>query len=605
MHARRLVSVSLAVILSGGCAGSGAAPATAPTPAAEPSPLQPAPPRDPIDVALDSLSTRDKIAQIVMPWIPGGYQAFDDSLFTRMEGWVDSLHVGGLIISIGTPLDVAAKLNRLQQRSALPLLVASDLEGGTSFRLNGGTPFPTNMGIGAGGRETDAYEVGRITALEGRAVGIHLTFAPVADVNNNPANPIINTRSFGEDQHQVASLVAATIRGIQDHGMLATAKHFPGHGDTGTDSHIALPVITSNWARLDTLELVPFRAAIGAGVAVVMSAHIALPGIDSESTRPATLDPKILTGILRDSLGFHGVAVTDALNMGGIVGTYGQGEAAVLAFLAGADLLLQPADPRIAIDAMEAAVTSGRVSRQRLDASLRRVLELKRRSGLFARRTVPLDSVPEIVGRREFITAAREISERSIVLVADSLGTVDSLRAGHRNATVILYGDENASGLGATLLPEMRARGMTLTVFRLWPASGPASYDSARAAINHSATTIFVAAVRATAGRGTIALPDSLAFLIDQTALERQAVLVSLGSPYILGQTPHVSSYLLGWATNPVTEWAMARALTGQSEITGHLPITLPPLYPSGYGLQRVLLRMEPDSTAAADAVGH
>jgi beta-N-acetylhexosaminidase len=559
-----------------------------------------------VDLAIDSLSTRDKVAQLVMPWIPGNYQAFDDSLFTRMQGWVDSLHVGGLIISIGTPLDVAAKLNRLQERSALPLLVASDLEGGTSFRLNGGTPFSTNMGIGAAGSEADAYEVGRITALEGRAVGIHLTFAPVADVNNNPANPIINTRSFGEDPHDVARLVAATVRGIQEHGMLATAKHFPGHGDTGTDSHIALPVITSPWSRLDTLELVPFRAAIKADVAVVMSAHIAMPGIDPGSNLPATLDPKILTGLLRDSLQFHGLAVTDALGMGGIVSTYGQGDAAVLAFLAGADLLLQPIDPRIAIDAMTAAVESGRVSRERLDQSVRRVLELKRRSGLFARRTVPLDSVPEVVGRRAFVETARDIAQRSVVLVADSLGTVDSLRAGHRNATVILYGDENATGLGGTLVPEMRARGSTLTIFRLWPASGPASYDSARTAIGRNATTIFVASVRATAWRGTIALPDSLAFLIDETALLRQTVLVSLGSPYILGQTPHVSSYLLGWASNPVTEWAMARALTGQAEITGHLPITLPPLYPAGYGLQRVLPRPDLDSTeAAANATGH
>ena len=222
------------------------------------------------------------------------------------------------------------------------------------------------MGVGATGSDSAAYEIGRITALEGRAVGVHLAFAPVADVNNNPANPIINTRSFGEDPADVGRLVAAEVRGLQDHGMLATAKHFPGHGDTGTDSHLALPVIGSTWARLDSVELVPFRAAIAAGVDVVMSAHIALPGIDRGQLRPGTVAPNILTGILRDSLGFHGLIVTDALNMAGVADLYGA-EAGVRAFLAGADLLLQPADPRAAIDAMARAVDRGEITTERLD----------------------------------------------------------------------------------------------------------------------------------------------------------------------------------------------------------------------------------------------
>ena len=259
------------------------------------------------DELLRTLPAREKIAQLVMPWIPGGYAAYDDEGFARAEAWVDSLHVGGIIVSVGSPLDIAAKLNRLQQRSRLPLLVGSDLEGGTSLRFAGGTPFPPNMGIGAIGSDSAAYELGRVTALEGRAAGIQLAFAPVADVNNNPDNPIINTRSFGEDPAEVGRLVAAEVRGLQDHGMLATAKHFPGHGDTGTDSHLALPVIGADWARLDSIELVPFRAAIAAGAKVVMSAHIALPGLDAGQVRPGTVVPSILTGLLRDSLGFTGL----------------------------------------------------------------------------------------------------------------------------------------------------------------------------------------------------------------------------------------------------------------------------------------------------------
>jgi len=219
---------------------------------------------------LDSLPLRDKVAQLIMPWIAGGYEPIDGAEMKQALMWVDSLHVGGIIVSIGSPTEIAAKLNALQRAAPLPLLVASDLEGGTTLRFAGGTPFPTQMGIGAGGREDDAYQMGRVTALEGRAVGVHLAFAPVADINSNPNNPIINTRSFGGDPQAVARLVAATIRGIRDNGMFATAKHFPGHGDTETDSHLSLPTITAGWSRFDTLELVPFRAAIGAGVDAVM-----------------------------------------------------------------------------------------------------------------------------------------------------------------------------------------------------------------------------------------------------------------------------------------------------------------------------------------------
>ena len=218
------------------------------------------------DDIIRALTVRQRLAQLLMPWVPGSYAAFDDSTFVRASNWVDSLDLGGIIIAGGSPTDIAVKLNYLQRRSPLPLLIAADLEGGSAFRFTGGTPFPTNMGIAAGGTELDAYEVGRITALEGRAVGVHIAFAPVADVNNNPANPIINTRSFGEDPTRVGVLVGATVRGIQEHGMLATVKHFPGHGDTGTDSHISLPVIPYLWPRLDSVELVPFRAAVRAGV---------------------------------------------------------------------------------------------------------------------------------------------------------------------------------------------------------------------------------------------------------------------------------------------------------------------------------------------------
>ena len=539
-----------------------------------------------VDEILGKLSVRDRIAQLVVPWIVGTYAAYDDDGFARAEAWVDSLHVGGVIVSVGSPLDIAAKLNRLQRRSHLPLLVASDLESGTSIRLVGGTPFPPNMGIGATGSDTAAYEVGRITALEGRAVGIQLGFAPVADVNNNSSNPIINVRSFGENPAEVSRFVVAEVRGLQDHGMVATAKHFPGHGDTDIDSHLALPVINADWARLDSVELVPFRAAIAAGVRVVMSAHVALPVMDAGRIRPGTVVPEILTGVLRDSLGFHGIIVTDALNMAGVADLYGA-EAGVRAFLAGADLLLQPSDPGATIDAMEAAVTRGEITPERLDRSVRRVLQLKRSVGLFRERTVPLDSVPAVVGSAAFRATARDIAARSVVMVKDVGGTIHGLKSARPALTLVTYAEEEHRAVGLTLAAELRAQGFSVTLSRLWPSSGPASYDSAAVAIARNPVTIFAAAGRPAAACGTVGLNPALGTLIGATARARPTILVSLGNPYLISQVPEVGSYLIGWCSNPVTEQAVARALAGAAPITGRLPISIPPLYLRGWGVQR------------------
>jgi beta-N-acetylhexosaminidase len=368
--------------------------------------------------------------------------------------------------------------------------------------------------------------------------------------------------------------------------MLATAKHFPGHGDTQIDSHISMPVITARWQRLDTLELVPFRAAVEAGAAFVMSAHIAVPAIGGNGRRPATLDPELLSGVLRDSLHFHGVVITDALDMGGIVTTYGPGEAAVLAFEAGADVLLKPADPRQAIDALTDAVESGRISFDRLDRSLRRLLFLKLRLGLFANRTVPLDSVPGVVGSARFLQAARDIAQRSITLAEDQDGIVDSLRAQPRSLALLTYGEDNAGTVGATLQKELRNAGHRVTLFRLWPASGTASFDSARAVIRSNPYVVFAASVRAVSGKGTIDLPEPVAKLIDDACRKRPTVLVSLGSPYIGTRVRHLRAYLLAWASNPVTEWAASGALTG-APITGHLPVSIPPAFSIGAGLVR------------------
>src|SRR3989454_999868 len=298
MQAHRL----LALMLVTGCAS--------PPPRALPRPadLRPVPHPEasqPVDSILAMLSTRQRVGQLVVPWLAGSYTALDDSLFQVAARWVDSLEIGGLIVSVGSPFDIAAKLNVLQRRSRLPLLVSADLEWGAGMRVVGGTAFPHMMAVGATGDSRDAYAIAEAAATEGRAVGIHVNFAPDADVNNNPLNPIINIRSFGEDPRAVSRLVAAYVRGLREHRMLATLKHFPGHGDTQIDSHIGLPRIAAGYGRLDSLELVPFRAGISAGADVVMSAHIVLPDLTGPE-QPATLAAAVLTGLLRDSLGFQG-----------------------------------------------------------------------------------------------------------------------------------------------------------------------------------------------------------------------------------------------------------------------------------------------------------
>lgn len=539
-----------------------------------------------IDRLIDSLPLRARIGQLIIPWLIGSPTATDGSL-ARIHRLIDSLEIGGILISTGTPLDVAAKMNRLQRRSRLPLLVTADLEAGTAFRWSGGTPFPTNMGVAAGGSEADAYTMGRITAAEGRAAGIHVTFAPVADVNNNPANPIINTRSFGADPALVSRLVAAAVRGTQEGGMLATAKHFPGHGDTGTDSHIELPVIRADWARLDSVELVPFRAAIAAGVSAVMSAHVAMPGIDSGRTRPATLAPNILTGILRDSLGFRGLIVTDALDMGALVRSYGQGEAGVLAFLAGSDVLLQPSDPEAVSRAMEEAVRSGRITEERLNASVRRILQIKESLGLFQDRIADLNEVDEVVMSPMHRSAALDASRRSVVLVRDTRGPVDSLRASGRRITLVAYGDGNGTTVGDTLVDHLQRAGHTVTLARIRGGTfTTADLAAARAALDAGGTPLFAISVRVTSGQARLAVPEGVAELIGQTAARTPTILVSFGSPYIVSQVPAVQAYLTSWTANALTERAVAEALSGGA-ITGRLPIPIPPGIAIGTGLQR------------------
>ncbi len=548
-----------------------------------------------VERTLASLSTRERVAQMVMLWVLGDYAHVDDSTFADARRAVAEERIGGVIMSLGSPIEVASKVNSLQRLATVPLLVASDLEPGLG-RLVGGTfvptlmsagsatVFPSNMAIAATGDVRDALAVGRIIGREARAVGIHFAFAPTVDVNNNPANPVINTRSFGEDPQRVAELAAAFVRGMQSEGVAATAKHFPGHGDTDTDSHLALAVVRSDAARLAAVELVPFRAAIEAGVVGVMTAHIALPAVGIDNS-PATLEPRIVTTLLRDSLGFRGLAVTDALRMQAVGQGYTPERAAVLAVQAGADILLSPTDVKRAIDAVAAAVVQGVISAERIDQSVRRILELKVRTRAARHAIVSLDSLRHTVGAPAHWNVARDIAARAITLLRDSAALVPARPDGR--FAVVTYAPDLDVNAGRAFAGELRALAPQTMMARIDPSTSAAELDSLGARIQGADRIIVTTHVRTIEGAGRFAIAPRVAAWIDTLATRERVIVVANGNPYVIAQFPRVGSYMVTYGIDASLERAAARALVGAGPITGRAPISLPGFFTAGDGLRR------------------
>ena len=399
--AARLAVTCTVAVVAAACATLAAAPTAAPPAIRVDSTW--------VERTLAALSLREQAAQMVWPSILGDYQALSDERWERTLQQVRDEKVGGYTISVGSPLDIAAKVDAMQQLATVPLLFAADFESGAGMRARGGVFLPNNielggatwtsplMAIGAANDTALSYALGRLTAIEGRALGTHIVYGPVLDVNNNAANPVINVRSFGEDPARVAALGAAFIRGVQDHGMIATGKHFPGHGDTDVNSHLALPVVDVSRARLDSVELVPFRAAVRAGVGAMMTFHGAMPQIETSGV-PATLSAAIIGRLLRDTLGFDGIAITDAMDMRGVLVQFGAREAAIRAVAAGADVLIQPEDVTVAIDAIVAGVTEGRIPAARVRDAARRILLAKATLGLTTRPTLDQRALRAVVG---------------------------------------------------------------------------------------------------------------------------------------------------------------------------------------------------------------
>ena len=595
---------TIALIALAGCAGSTPTPAAAPPPATDSGSVVVTGSRasaDWVDSVLASLSLREKAAQMVWPTVFGDYVAGDSPQWETLRRLIQEERVGGFTVSVGSPVEIAVKLDAMQRSSRVPLLFGADFEFGAGYRARGGwflpnaidlggaVVFPPQMALGATGDTALAYEQGRVTAVEGRALGVHVAYAPILDVNNNPANPVINTRSYGEDPALAARLGAAFVRGLQEHGMIATGKHFPGHGDTEVNSHLALPVVGVTRARLDTVELVPFRASVAAGVGAIMTFHGAMPALDSTGA-PGTLSRRVLSDLLRGELDFEGVVISDAMDMRGVLDKYGAVEAAIRAVEAGADVLIQPLDARQAIDAVVQGVSSGRYDEARIDASVRRLLEAKRRVGLDRRRSVSIDSVKFVVGDSDHVAVARAVAERSITLVRDSLNQLPLSRLPRsRRVLSITLARRVDLAAGGAFDAELRRHFSTVRS-ELVNADAPANAEWERLLrVARTSDLVIVSSYVSHAWNASSAdAPKEFAnFVKALVTARKRPIVVSLGNPYLLQQIRGVPAYLIAWSGIGASQRAAARALLGVNAITGRLPIRIPPGTSIGAGLMR------------------
>jgi beta-N-acetylhexosaminidase len=558
-----------------------------------------------VEQTLRRMTLREKIGQMLMVYYFGVFTSTESPEYKQMLHEVEGNHVGGLIIGTTRgPLGIersqvyptAVITNEFQRRAKIPLLIGADFEAGAGQRLDEGTNFPAAMAVGATGDPRLAYEEGKIVAKEARDAGVQWIFAPVSDVNNNPDNPIINIRSFGEDPATVGEYVSNFIRGAEENGALSTAKHFPGHGDVNVDSHLALAVVPGDRNELESVELVPFRAAIAAGVSAIMPGHLSVPAFEPDPDVPATLSKNILTGLLRDELKFRGLIVTDAMDMGGVTSLYPPDEAAVRSVEAGADVLLMPPVPDAAMKGLLDAVASGRISVKRIDASVRRILEVKARLGLNRKRFVDVPRINETFAQPDYETQAQSIADRGVTLLRNSqnLLPIDSTKP-LRVLLVSLSADPDPYP-GETIEPEIRWRVDSLNALRAdtqyfgvsqLKLPPPDAYDVAIAALF----------VRVADRKGNVGFPDDERDFVNQMlAAGKPTVVVAFGSPYLIERFPNAQTWISEFSTNDVAQKAAARALFGQVPFLGKIPVTVPGTVKRGDGirLDRNPMTLEP-----------
>jgi beta-glucosidase-like glycosyl hydrolase len=568
---------------------------------------------------LDKMTLDEKIGQMLVPAFDSTYLASDSDEFEQMTRWVREQRVGGFIafggaqpvpgvllnpgyaaVTLGQPLSAASIFNRLQAMSAVPLLNSSDFEWGVGMRIAGATSFPRAMAFGATGDERLAAEAARITAIEARALGVHVNFAPVADVNNNARNPVINTRSFGETPAAVSAMVSSYVRSAQQHGLIATLKHFPGHGDTDVDSHLGLPVIPHPRARLDAIELPPFRAGIDAGVGAVMTSHMEVPALEPQPRTPVTWSRTAATGLLREELRYDGLIFTDSMKMAGITNLAGPADAAARAVRAGHDMILDVTDPPAAFAGIKGAVERGEIAAAQITTSVSRILRAKARLGLHKQKLVSLDEVTHKVGGRANRGLAQIVSERALTLLKDDRNAVP-LRLPPNAAVLYLSVLDHPGGWAIAapsriMAPELRKRWPTLTAIEVSDDTTPSEIDLIQATIARYDAVVASVFVRANSGSGRMDLAGPVVSLLNAVARRTRAsntpfVTVFFGNPYVATFMPDLPAMLVTYDLYDLAEHSAVRAITGEAAIGGRLPIALPGLFPVGHGLTREPLR--------------
>jgi beta-N-acetylhexosaminidase len=565
---------------------------------------------------LHKLSTEEKVGQLFMVWARAQFLNNDSDTYAQLRDTMNRYHVGGFAMTISVeggfliksePYEATMLLNHLQEESKLPLIFAADFERGLSMRLNGPTVFPHAMAFGAAGKAEYAETFGRVTAQEARAIGIHWNFFPVADVNSNPLNPVINTRSFGEDPQQVGQLVGAYIKGAHEGGMLATAKHFPGHGDTATDSHLGVARVGGDMAHLNSVELPPFQKAIDAGVDSVMVAHVSVPALEPDANRVATTSSRIVTDLLKKQMRFNGIVTTDALDMAGLTRLYAAdvGRAAVESFKAGNDLLLIPADLDASYKAMMKAVESGEISSARLDESVLKLLKAKASLGLHKARLVDLARVPQEVGRPQNLAAGQQVANEAITLVRDNgkilpLQSVGTTKSGlpymsteetRNRVVVVVFSDDVRMSSGRVFERQVRARVPDANVLYVDPRIATGMAQDVMKAVNEAETVVAaVYAVPVPGGlKNSVAVADATSMLLsrvlDQAA--NKTVVLAMGNPYLVADFPAIQTYICTFSNETVSELSAAQALFGEIPIRGHLPVSIPNVAQRGAGIER------------------
>jgi beta-N-acetylhexosaminidase len=534
-----------------------------------------------VNRTLAGMSLDEKIGSLIFPVASGTFTSHSSGDCQTIRDNIEKYHVGGYHLEGdgGDPASGALLITRMQQLARIPLLMTADFEGGVGYQFRGGTRFPRGMAIGATGNTQFAYDAARLTAREAKAMGIAVNFYPVVDVNNNPANPIINIRSFGADPERVGAFGGAYVRGSQDAGVIATAKHFPGHGDTSVNSHLELPVLDFDQARLERIELKPFQAAIAAGVDSVMTAHIYEKQIEKTPGLPGSLSPAVTTGLLRQDLHFNGLVFTDALVMHAITNTFGAGQAAVMAIEAGADVALEPADVAQASAALQAAVNRGEITRERLDTSVRRLLEAKAWAGLEVRALPDLNQLDTLIGSREAAQKSTEIMEHALTLVKDERHALPLKLAARDDVLLVNFVDEDNPELtgrpGATFRAEFLKRHPQTVCVHVPESVSASELDLIEQLLPRYHTVVVTATIRiASYKRGPMGLNETQLSLLREIAHHDGPVVVaSFGSPYLLNDVPDLPSYAAAFESYPGAETAMARALFGEIPFQGKLPV--------------------------------